>query len=105
MLGCFHFSKYAQIDHSVLLEILKRRLKDVEMDPGRADLAHFDSRISSYEYMLMISSDLRCSSIHLPTCVPFFQVETEDTSVAPAEVDGEFHFEAKQDMPVDGFKL
>eukprot|EP00795_Rhopilema_esculentum_P016889 gene16889-8368_t len=31
--------------------------------------------------------------------------ETEDASLAPAEVDGEFQFEAKQDMPVDGFKL
>ena len=38
--------------------------------------------------------------------IPFcFQGETEDASLAPAEVDGEFQFEAKQDMPVDGFKL
>lgn len=35
----------------------------------------------------------------------FSEGDTEDATVAPAEVDGEFQFEAKQDMPVDGFKL
>eukprot|EP00794_Sanderia_malayensis_P011137 gene11137-12308_t len=35
----------------------------------------------------------------------FSDVTTEDAAVAPAEVGGEFQFEAKQDMPVDGFKL
>ena len=37
--------------------------------------------------------------------VVLLQDDHEDTSVAPAEVDGEFHFEAKQEMPVDGFQL
>jgi len=35
----------------------------------------------------------------------FGDEETEDTAVAPAEVDGEYQFQAKQEMPVDGFHL
>ena len=37
--------------------------------------------------------------------VPYPQEETEDAALAPVEVDGQYHFEAKQEMPLDGFQL